>query len=98
MENMDKGLTVSKWVLMNRPKVPEMPQIYLPKPKSLGFRWKKASSGVRSPCPVGQAGTSVEEKCQKLPSSNEMILNSDNQIIIEGRASAVNLLPPFLAI
>jgi hypothetical protein len=44
--------------------------------------------------PVGQA---VEEKCQKLPSSNEF-RDSDNQIIIEGRVSAVNLLPPFLAI
>jgi hypothetical protein len=26
MENMDKGLTVPKWVLMVRPKIPQMPQ------------------------------------------------------------------------
>ena len=41
MENTDKGLTVPKWVLINRPKIPlpQMPKIYLPKPKSLGFRF-----------------------------------------------------------
>ena len=42
MENMDKGLTVPKWVLINWPKIPQMPPkcfgpICLPKPKSLGF-------------------------------------------------------------
>ena len=26
MENMDKGLTVPKWVLINRLKVPQIPQ------------------------------------------------------------------------
>ena len=26
MENMDKGLTVPKWVLINRPKIPQMAQ------------------------------------------------------------------------
>ena len=26
MENMDKGLKVPKWVLINRPKIPQMPQ------------------------------------------------------------------------
>ena len=31
MENMDKGLTVPKWVLINRLKVPQMPQIHLMK-------------------------------------------------------------------
>ena len=25
MENMDKGLTVTKWVLINRQKIPKMP-------------------------------------------------------------------------
>ena len=30
MENMDKGLTVPKWVLIVRPKIPQMPRIYLP--------------------------------------------------------------------
>ena len=26
MENLDNGLTVPKWVLINRPKIPQMPQ------------------------------------------------------------------------
>ena len=26
MENIDKGLTVPKWLLINRPKMPQMPQ------------------------------------------------------------------------
>ena len=26
MENMDKGLTAPKWVLIVRPKIPQMPQ------------------------------------------------------------------------
>ena len=26
MANMDKGLTSSKWVLINQPKIPQMPQ------------------------------------------------------------------------
>jgi hypothetical protein len=26
MEKMDKGLTVPKWVMINRPKMPKMPQ------------------------------------------------------------------------
>ena len=26
MKNMDKGLTVPKWVLINQPKIPQMPQ------------------------------------------------------------------------
>ena len=29
IENMDKGLTVPKWVLINWPKIPQMPQNYL---------------------------------------------------------------------
>ena len=38
MENMDKGLTVPKWVLINWPKIPQMPQnlsaqIVCPTPK-----------------------------------------------------------------
>ena len=31
MENMDKGLTVPKWVLINRPKYSKCPKIHLPK-------------------------------------------------------------------
>ena len=39
MENMDKGLTVPKWVLINWPKIPQMPknlsaQIVCPCPKN----------------------------------------------------------------
>jgi hypothetical protein len=30
MENMNKELTVPKWVLIIRPKIPKMPKIYLP--------------------------------------------------------------------
>ena len=30
MENIDKGLTVPKWVLTNQLKMPKMPKIYLP--------------------------------------------------------------------
>ena len=26
MKNMDKGLTIPKWVLIDRPKIPQMPQ------------------------------------------------------------------------
>ena len=48
MENMDKGLTVPKWVLINQPKIP---QIYLPKlsaqAQKFGILMKK---GFRSPC------------------------------------------------
>ena len=42
MENMDKGLTVPKWVLINWPKIPQMPQnlsaqIVCPSPKVWDF-------------------------------------------------------------
>ena len=57
MENMDKGLKAPKWVLIfssaenTYPKCPEFNcPICLPKPKRLGFWWKNASLGVRSPC------------------------------------------------
>ena len=46
MENMDKGLTVPKWVLINQPKVPQMPQnlsaqIFCPSPKVWYFDEKR---------------------------------------------------------
>ena len=55
MENMDKRLTVLKWVLIYWPKIPQIPPKLicpncLPKPKSFEFRWKKVSLSVRSPC------------------------------------------------
>ena len=42
MENMDKELTVPKWVLINGPKIPQMPQnlsaqIVCPSPKVCNF-------------------------------------------------------------
>ena len=54
MENMDKGLTVPKWVLIVWPKIPQMPvnlfaQFVCPSSKVLDFNEKKASLGVRSP-------------------------------------------------
>ena len=49
MENMDKGLTVPKWVLINRPKIPQMPKIYLPKlpaqAQKFGISMKKGFIG-----------------------------------------------------
>jgi hypothetical protein len=54
MENMDKDLTVPKWVLIVRAKIPQMPhknsdQNVCPSSKVQDF-WKKLSLGVRSPC------------------------------------------------
>ena len=54
MENMDKELTVPKWVLIFRPKIPQMPQnlsaqLVCSSPTVLDFNEKKASLGVRSP-------------------------------------------------
>ena len=51
MKNTDKGLTVPKWVLINRPKVPTMPQNLSAQAQKFGISMKKkASLGVRSPC------------------------------------------------
>ena len=46
MENMDKELTVSKWVLINQPKIPQMlqhlsAQIVCPSPKVWNFDEKR---------------------------------------------------------
>ena len=46
MENMDKGLTVPKWVLVNQPKILQMPQnlsaqIVCPSPKVWDFNEKR---------------------------------------------------------
>ena len=54
MKNIDKGLTVPKWVLINRPKIPPMSQnlsaqSVCPSPKVWDFDKKKASLGVGSP-------------------------------------------------
>ena len=53
LSNMDKELTVPKWVLVVRQKIPRIPQKtsenVVPKPKKF---LKKSSLGVRSPCAV----------------------------------------------
>jgi hypothetical protein len=46
MENMDKGLTAPKWVLIVWPKIPQMPQnlsaqFVCPSPKVLDFNEKR---------------------------------------------------------
>ena len=46
MENMDKGLTVPKWVLINLPNIPQIPQnlpaqFFCPSPKVLYFDEKR---------------------------------------------------------
>ena len=43
MENMDKVLTVPKWVLTNQRKIPQMPQnlFVCPSPKVLDFNEKR---------------------------------------------------------
>ena len=46
MENIDKGLTVPKWVVINWPKIPQMPQnlsaqIVCPGPKVWDFDEKR---------------------------------------------------------
>ena len=54
MENMNNGLTSPKWVLINRPKVPQMPQnlsaqIVCPSPKVWYFDEKRLH-WVSVPC------------------------------------------------
>ena len=54
MENMDKRLTLPKWVLIVWPKIPQMSQnlsaqFVCPSPKVVDFIEKKASLGVHSP-------------------------------------------------
>ena len=46
MKNMDKELTVPKWLLINRPKIPQMPQnssaqIFCPSPEVWNFDEKR---------------------------------------------------------
>ena len=61
MENIDKGLTVPKWVLMNRPKIPQIPkklsaQFICPSPKVWGFDEKMLhwASVVREPYSISE--------------------------------------------
>ena len=51
MENMDKGLTVTKWVLINWPKT-QIPQNLSVQDQKFGISMKQGfiGPGVRSPC------------------------------------------------
>ena len=58
MKNLDKELTVPKWVLIIQPKIPQMPQLVpfqnvCPSPKVRNFWKKQLSLGVCSPCTGG---------------------------------------------
>ena len=48
MKNMDKGLTVPKWVLIVLTKIPQMLQNLPAQAQSLDFIEKKPALGVRS--------------------------------------------------
>ena len=54
MENMDLTHSTKMGADKSGENTPYVPKFLcincLPKPKSLGFRWKKASLGLRSPC------------------------------------------------
>ena len=58
MENMDKGLTVSKWMLINWPKITKCPKIYLPKlsaqARKFGISMKKELHWASVVCESGQ--------------------------------------------
>ena len=59
MENLDKGLTVPKWVLINWPKIPQMTQNL--SAQKFGISMKKASLGVRSPWSCAHAFAAGEK-------------------------------------
>ena len=68
MKNMDKGLTVTKWVLRVQPKIPQMPQnssaqFVCPSPKVLDFNEKRLhwASVVLAQCYAAMKET--REKC-----------------------------------
>ena len=72
MENMDKGLTVPKWVLIVWPKIPQMPQnlsatFVCPSSKVLDFNEKRLHLDVRSPWTLV-----LNEKVQLKPSNFEL--------------------------
>jgi hypothetical protein len=70
MENMDKGLTVPKWVLINCKKYLKCTEIYLPKlsaqAQKFGILTKKASLGVRSPFAIHKIFHSNQDGLQIL--------------------------------
>ena len=49
MENMDKRLTEPKWVLIVRPKIPQLPQNYLPNLSAQAQKfWISMKKGAQS--------------------------------------------------
>ena len=81
MENMDKRLTVPKWVLINGPKIPQTPQtlsaqIVCPSLKFWDFDEEKASLGVRSQC-VDQFGTQILLQCRAFTFSASLALKKE---------------------
>ena len=49
MKNMDKGLAVLKWGLINGPKIPQMAKLSA-QAQNFGISMKKGFIGVHSPC------------------------------------------------
>ena len=81
MENMDQGLTVPKWVLINRPKIPKTlqnlsDQIVCPSLKFWYSDERKASLLVRSPC-VDQFGTQILLQCRAFTFSASLALKKE---------------------
>ena len=67
MEKMEKGFTVQKWVLINRPKIPQIPpklfaQIVCPSPKVWDFdekrlHWAFVVRGIQGPFEMKMASS-----------------------------------------
>ena len=75
MENIDKGLTVPKWVLIVRPKIPQMPhnlsaQFVCTSPKFLYFNGKRLhwASVVRDIESISNVNVSSERAVSHLDS------------------------------
>ena len=74
MENIDKGLTVPKCLLINRPKIPQMPQ----------------NLSVQIVCPSPKFGISMKKGFighpQSVPDGNKEITFADFAILTSARA------------
>jgi hypothetical protein len=79
---MDKGLTVPKWVLINWPKIPQMPQmnaqIVGPSPKVWDFNEKRLHWGsiVRAMCIVLHDLEMLENILQKCPRTSALKIST----------------------
>ena len=81
MEKKDKRLTVPKWVLINRPKIPQTlqnlsDQIVCPSLKIWYSDERKASLWVRSPW-VDQFGTQILLQCRAFTFSASLALKKE---------------------